>query len=1037
MKKILFILIPLIFPLLAFTQQRKITGNVINKNTLEALPGVSLKRVSSSTLSAVDGSFSLNVGAGENITVSHIGFATQNIRITGNMATLAIELIPGDASLDAVVVTGYTTERKKDLIGAISVLNMNDVKNIPTGSPLQTLQGRVPGMNITRDGTPGGGTKSVLIRGINTLGNNDPLYIVDGQPVDSKVMDRMDPNDIASLQVLKDAASASIYGSRASNGVIIITTKRGTGKKLRVDFNSGFTVQDYATHLKMLNTEQRGRALWQASINDGTNPNTDNTQYKYVWHTDAQGVAILDNVQANEWLDPNIQSGIKSGNTNWFDEISRPGNLIRNNVSLSSGSETYNLFISAGQLSNKGIVKYTDYDQLTLRVNSSFTALKGKLKIGENLQMANTKQTPIGSGQGGTPLDLGILDLPIMPVYAEDGSFAGPVGSGFSNRMNALQVSELSKDWKNRTKSIYGNLYLEYNVIPNLTFRSTVGFDYSTTQEIRINPRYSAGFLSMAVNNYSNNILQNTNLTWFNTLNYTLKKGRHQANILGGMEAIKNNSEFLNGYKEGFLIETPDYFQINSGTGLTSLTGSASGYRLMSYFSKINYSYNSKYLASLTLRSDGSSRFGDENKYGFFPAFSVGWRISDENFIKNNLDFISQMMIRAGFGRTGNQKIADDATFGLFIPGYGLTLTSARRNIGSAYDLNGLGSGTLPSGVIATQTANPALKWESTDEINIGTDISFLNQKLTVSFDYFSRKTNDILIKPPYLAVLGAGGSMWQNGATMENKGWEFVAGYNDEIGDFNYRITANVGSFKDKITYLPASVVRAYPGNVEKTIVGQSLSAMFGYITDGIFQDQAEVNAAAAQPGKGVGRLRYKDLNGDKVIDVRDQDWIGNSIPDFEYGFNLVLGYKDFRLTCFFQGVQGIKNYNGVKNQASFVGAFAGQNNSTLVLNAWTPQNTNTNIPAVSNFDRNNEVRMSTFQVENSSYVKLRNLQLGYTVPKRMQEKLSMSRAEIFISGSELLTIKSSKFSAPDPENPGSFYPIPRSVTLGLSVSF
>lgn len=1034
MKRLLLWLVPFLVPLFVLAQQRKVTGTVINKNTREAMPGVSIKGQTAAVTSADDGSFSLNVTTGEILAVSHVGFVSQQFKISSNTSTIAIELVPADITLETAVVTGYTTERKKDLIGAISVVNMNDVKNVPAGSPLQTLQGRVPGMNITRDGTPGGGTKSVIVRGINTLGNNDPLYIIDGQPVDSKVMDRLDPNDIESLQVLKDAASASIYGSRASNGVIIVTTKKGKNNKLRVDLSSNFASQEYATHLQMLNTEQRGRALWQAAINDGTDPNV-NTQYQYEWHKDPQGVAVLDKLTVAEWLDKTIQGGIRSGNTDWFKEISRPGNLWRNNISLSTGNETQSLFLSIGQLSNKGIVKYTDYDQLTIRLNTSLTALKGRLKVGENLQLANTTQTPIGNGQGGTPLELGILDLPIMPVYAEDGSFAGPVGSGFSNRMNALQVAELSKDWRNRTKGIYGTVYAEFSPLKNLTFKSSVGFDYSITQQVIINPRYSAGFLSSAVNNYSNNIAQNTNLTWFNTLNYALNRGNHVANILVGTEAIKSNSEFMNGYKEGFLVETPDYYQINAGTGLTSLTGSATGYNLLSYFSKINYAYKSKYLASVTLRSDGSSRFGEDNKYGFFPAFSAGWRISDENFVKNNIGFISQWMLRGGFGRTGNQKIADDATFGLFIPGYGIT--SARRNMGSAYDLNGIGSGTLPSGVIATQTANPGLRWESTDEINLGTDMSFFNQHLTASFDYFFRKTKNILIKPPYLAVLGAGGSMWQNGATMENKGWEFVAGYNNNAGHFTYRITGNLASFKDRVTYLPASVVRAYPGNVEKNIVGHSLSSLFGYVTEGIFQNADEVTNSPAQPGKGVGRIRYKDLNGDKVINVLDQDWLGNSIPDIEFGLNTQLGYKAFRLTFFFQGVQGIKLYNAVKNQASFVGAFAGQNNSTLVLNAWTPQNTHTNIPAVSNFDRNNEVRTSTFQIENASYVKLRNVQLGYTIPQNIQDKLRMSRAEVYIQGSELWTIKSKKFSAPDPENPGSFYPIPRSITLGVNVSF
>ncbi|MBE7171626.1 MAG: TonB-dependent receptor [Williamsia sp.] len=1035
MSRLLVVAVFFLFPWVMMAQQRRITGSIVNKNSRMMLEGVTVKGRTTTTTSAGNGSFSLAVSDGETIDISHVGYVPQAIRITANTTELTVELVPAETAMDAVVITGYTTERKKDLTGSISVVNMGDVKNIPSASPLQSLQGRVPGMSITRDGTPGGSAKSVLIRGINTLGNNDPLYIIDGQPVDSRVMETLDPNDIESLQVLKDAASASIYGSRASNGVIIISTKKGRSGRLRVDVNTGFTSQAYATHLQMLNTDQRGSALWQASINDGTDPNRDNTQYTYVWHRDAQGTAILDKMTVNEWLDKTIQGGIRAGNTDWFKEVSRPGYLLRNNISLSSAGETHNLFMSVGHLANQGIIKYTGYEQLSLRLNTSFNALKGKLKVGENLQLTTTGQTPIGSGQGGTPLDLAILDLPIMPVYAENGSFAGPVGSGFSNRMNALQVSELSKDWKNRSKGVYGNVYLDFTPIANLTFRSSLGFNYGLAQEVRINPRYSAGFLSMQVNNYSNNLLQNANLTWFNTLNYTWKKKDHNASFLVGTEAVKNDSSYMYGYKEGFLIETPDYFQINAGTGLTSLSGSATGYSLLSYFSKINYSFKSRYLASLTLRADGSSRFGENNRYGFFPALSVGWRISDESFVQDNLGFVSQLMLRSGIGRTGNQKIANDATFGLFIPGYGLT--SGRRNMGSAYDLNGAGSGTLPSGVIATQTANPSLKWESTDELNIGADFGFLQQKITGSFDYFSRRTNDILIKPPYLAVLGAGGSMWENGATMNNRGWELVAGYNTQVRDLNLRITGNISSFRDKIVYLPASVVRAYPGNVQKTIVGHSLSSMFGWVTDGIFQNQQEVDKSAAQPGKGIGRLRYRDLNGDGVIDVLDQDWLGNSIPDFAYGLNTVLNYKNFNLSFFFQGVQGIKYYNSVKNQSSFVGAFAGQNNATLVLNAWTPQHPNTNIPAVSNFDRNNEVRTSDFQIENASYLKLRNVQLGYSLPKGLQQKLRMTRADVYISGSELLTIKSDKYSAPDPENPGSFYPIPRSFTLGFNVSF
>lgn len=1035
-KQLLLIVFLLLSCLYGFSQGRVLQGKVVTDDG-SPLPGATITamKANKSVITDSQGKFLLPLTQPDTLVVRYIGYHTSYIPVSPAKNPGIIALTGSSRSLNELVVTGYQKERKKDLLGAISVVNMNEVKDMPVGSPLQAMQGRVPGMYIARDGTPGGGIHSVLIRGINTLGNNDPLYIIDGQPVGSQAVEMLDPNDIESFQVLKDAASASIYGSRASNGVIIITTKSAKSNKFKVDVNSSFSSQDYYSHLNMLNTEQRGRVLWQAAINDGTDPNV-NTQYTYLWHRDAQGNPVLDNMKVNEWLNKNIQGGIKAGNTNWFKEISQPGYLIRNNVSISSGSSTNNLFLSLGHLYNQGVVKYTNYEQFTFRINSSLNSLNKRIKVGEDLQIVSGTQTPIGSGQGGTTLDLAVLDLPILPVYAEDGSFAGPVGSGFSNRMNALEVAELSKNWKNHDKSAYGTIYLELSPITNLIFKSSMGIDYGLTQDIIINPTFQSGILSLPINNYSNNIRQNFNWTWDNTLNYHHEMGEHKLTILAGMEAITDKTSFLDGYKEGFLLQTPNYFQIDAGTGLSSLSGNESGYQLLSYFSKVNYSYKSKYLASITLRADGSSRFGQNNKFGFFPALSVGWRISDENFMKNNFGFISQLMLRGGMGHTGNQKIADNARFGLFIPGYGLL--SGRHNLGSAYDLNGAHSGTLPSGVIQTQTANPNLKWETTNEINIGTDFGFLDQKITGSFDYFVRNTYNILILPPHLAVLGEGGTLWENGATMKNKGWEFVLGYdNHQIGDFSYQVSASVGSFKDEVTYLPASVVSAYPGNAKKTIIGHSLSAMFGYVADGIFQNQKEVDNSAVQPGKDVGRIRYKDLNGDGVINVMDQTWLGNSLPDFEFGLNTVLGYKKFSLSFFLQGVQGIMEYNSEKNQATFLGAFAGQNNTTLILNAWTPQHPNTDIPAVSNFDSNDEERTSSYQIENGSYIKLRNIQLGYTLPKRIQQSLKMNSAEVYISGSQLFTIKTKDFTSPDPENPGSFYPISRSFTIGIHASF
>ena len=401
---------------------------------------------------------------------------------------------------------------------------------------------------------------------------------------------------------------------------------------------------------------------------------------------------------------------------------------------------------------------------------------------------------------------------------------------------------------------------------------------------------------------------------------------------------------------------------------------------------------------------------------------------------------MSDLKLRAGAGRVGNQDIGDNARFGLYRTNYG-TVVQSYGPVGTAYDLSGVGTGSLPSGYVSVQAANPDLKWESTDELNLGIDFGFLNNKFTGSFDYFTRKTKDILIQVPYAAIEGEGRSKYLNGATKNNKGFEFVINYQNTAGKFTYNINANIGSFHDKITYLPASVVRSYPGNVEKNILGQSQTAMFGYITDGLFQNEQEVAASAAQPGKGIGRIRYKDLNKDGKIDALDQNWLGNQLPDFSYGIGGNIGYKNFMLSFFLAGVQGISLSNGIKSSTDFVGTVAGMNYGTRTLEAWTPQNTGSSIPAVSLVNANDETRSSDYFIENASYLKLRNLQLGYNLPAGIVKRMHMTDLRFYLLGENLFTISDRKgvnqFTGPDPENPSNYYPRPTRLTLGLNLTF
>jgi TonB-linked SusC/RagA family outer membrane protein len=468
----------------------------------------------------------------------------------------------------------------------------------------------------------------------------------------------------------------------------------------------------------------------------------------------------------------------------------------------------------------------------------------------------------------------------------------------------------------------------------------------------------------------------------------------------------------------------------------------------LSYFGKINYTFSDRYLASVTLRDDGSSRFGANNRYGLFPAASVGWRISNESFMKN-IGWISDLKLRSGYGVTGNQEIGDQASLALYQTNYGtIGQTGSNQNTGqfanngTAYDLNGAGTGNLPSGYVLVQAANPNLKWESTKEFNEGIDFAFINNTIYGSFDYFTRKTTNILIQPPYTGALGEGHTQWVNGASKSNKGWELNLGYQNHAGKLTYNIQANLFAFHDKITYLPASVVGAYAGNVQQTILGHSAYSLFGYVAQGIYQNQQDVTGHATQPGAAVGRLMYKDLNGNGQIDALDQTWLGVQLPKLNYGLNVNLGYESWTFSFFLQGVQGGVVSNQHKANTDFLGLNPGVNIGERALSAWTAQNTKSDIPALSLVDNNNESRFSSYYVESGSYLKVRNVKLGYSVPaKVLGNQKIVGGVNIYLMGENLVTFYkkhgANAFSGQDPENPGNNYPIPRKLTAGVNISF
>ncbi|SDJ83487.1 TonB-linked outer membrane protein, SusC/RagA family [Catalinimonas alkaloidigena] len=1035
----------------ALAQSVTVSGTVTDA-TNEGLPGVSVlvKGTTRGTVTDINGSYSLdNLASSDTLLFTSVGFTSQSV-VVGSKNTINVTMLDDVQALNEVVVVGYTAERKVDLTGAIAVVELEPVKgqSMSSGNPAQALQGRVPGLYIERSGDPTGTTPRILIRGANTLGDNNPLYIIDGVPTTRpEVFASLNPSVIESVQVLKDASAASIYGSRASNGVLIVQTKnrvQGADEKFTVAFNSNVSVlSEQQQRFKMLNAVDRGRALWQASVNDRTDPASGYGEiYNFDWNGDYDN-PVLNSVTVKPFVggDPNVPAG----DTDWQDVMYKTGYVYNNDLTVSGGNERAFLLANFGYLHNTGILQYTGYRRYTGKLNANFNLFDNRLKFGVNSQFATSNETLASPdvGSAATP-GLAVSLAPTIPVYTLDGNFAGPLGSGYSDRNNPLLMQYINR-WDNTHRdSFLGNAYASLELLKNLNFRTSLGVDYNQVKVKNIEPRVANGFITRTIN--SLNLADNDylSLTFSNTLTYNLALGQHVFDFLVGTEAVKTDLTFLTASAQEFAVETEDFFVLNAATGLRNNTGDQTGSRLLSQFGKIGYRFGEKYLASFTLRRDGSSRFGANNRYGIFPAATVGWRLDQEDFMQE-LPSLSQLKLRAGYGTVGNQSIGDLSRFGLFAPRYGLTQEQVRRagfffdqfyNVGTAYDLAGANTGTLPSGFVSTQGANPDLRWESTTELNMGIDFGFWNQKLQGSFDYYTRVTRDILITPPVASAAGEGVLRTLNGATVKNKGWEFALGYSDETSNgLRYTVSTNFSGFKDRITELPEEVRTGFAGNAEQDILGQSQFAIFGYRTDGLFQNQADVDAHATQVGAAPGRIRYKDLNGDGMVNALDQEFFGTTLPTFQYGVSLNLSYRNFDLSAFGSGVAGRRGFDNYIFYNEFI---RGRDNvGPGTLTAWTPQNTSSTIPALTLSDGNNETRSSDYLFVKNSYFKLRNLSLGYTLPETAMGKLGpLSYLRLYLQAENLFWIKSGEFKGPDPERRDvNAIPVPSVYSLGLNV--
>ena len=1012
-----------------YAQSVTVHGTVLSKTDDEPLIGASVVAGGSSdgTSTDIDGNFTMTVPDGTTLTISYIGYVSATVKA---VPQLTVHLQENSEVLDEVVVVGYSTQRKVDVTGAITAVDVNEIAKQNENNPIKALQGRVPGMNISADGSPSG-SSTVRIRGIGTLNNNDPLYIIDGVPTKGG-MHELNPGDIESIQILKDAASASIYGSRAANGVIIITTKRGGD--LKINFDASVAAQFYTNRMKVLNAEGYGRAMWQAYVNDGQDPNTNGLGYRYNWGYDSEGNPQLNSISMSKYLDA---AGVTpAADTDWFDETTRTGFIQNYNLSVSGSTEKMSSFFSIGYYKNLGVLKYTDFERFSARVNTEFKPVKDVLTIGEHLTVNRTDEVQAPGGF----LENVLQANPSLPVYTTAGDFAGPV-AGYPDRENPLARLVRNKDNRYKYWRLFGDVYVNLAPFKGFNVRTTFGLDYSQKEQRIFTYPVTEGNVANPINAVEAKQEHWTRWMWNLVANYNIDFGRNHIDALAGMELNRETSSWFSGYKTDFSILNPDFMWPSAGVGKAQAYGSGDGFSLVSFFAKANYSFDSRYLLGVTVRHDGSSRFGRNNRYATFPSVSLGWRMNNETFLRDQT-WLDDLKLRLSWGQTGIQEISNLARYFVYVPNYGVT-ESGGQSYGTSYDIAGTNGGsTLSSGFKRDQIGNDGIKWETTTQYNAGLDWSMFNSRFFGSLDLYYKNTSDILVQMVGIAAMGEGSSQWINAGEMENKGIEVNLGYRNTTSyGLRYEITGNISAYRNKITDIPATVAAngTFGGNGVYSVIGHTFGAQAGYVADGIFCSQDEVDNHALQEGAGVGRIRWRDLDGDGRITEADQQWIYDPTPDFTYGLNVYLQWRDWDFSMFWQGSQGQDVISDLKKETDlWSGLNIGfLNKGERLLDAWTPSNPDSKIPALTRSDANNEKRVSTYFVENGSYLKLRNLQVGYTLPSKLTERIRMQKLRFYLSAQNLLTIKSKDFTGVDPENPNFGYPIPTNVTFGLNVSF
>ncbi len=1028
-KRKVFMSILCVIAALSTFAQTKITGKVTGNDDRLPVIGaaVKIKGSSQATQTNADGAFTISANQGDIIVVSFIGYDAKEVVIS-SQTNYAITLEPSSTSLNEVVVTGYSSERKKDILGSVAVVNVSKAIAFPTGSTSQLLQGQASGVVVLASGQPGT-EASINIRGVTSFGNTQPLVIIDG--IQGNIND-LNPNDIESIQVLKDAGAASIYGVRGANGVIVVSTKKGQVGSTKITYDAYYGQRQPRSG----NVFNIMSPLEQASVYSKIDPN----------HPIYRGGTVPDNLILGGYAangsaaadpsryvfdpaNPNNNYQIAKTNvegTDWFHEVFKSAPQMSHSLSASGGSDNANYLFSLNYLNEEGTLIETFLKRYALRANTIFNVGKNKnIRVGENAYLfyRNSPGIPGGNQNEGNAISFTYRMQRLIPVNDIAGNFAGTrLGTGeMGNAQNPVALQRLTKNNKQNSWNMFGNMFAEVDFLKGFTARTSFGGTVSNNYflNFNFNPYYNReGFTN------PNSLTEQANYfsqwTWTNTLTYAKILGKHNVKVLAGSEAVNSYGRAVGGSSNNFFSTDFDYLTLGNGTtDVVNFSGVGANSRLFSLFARADYQFNNKYLLNATIRRDGSSVFGIDSRFGFFPAFSAGWRVSEESFLKN-VEWLNDFKLRGTWGKMGSFANVDPANaYTLFNQGF----RTSYYAIGGANAITqGFNQGTI---------GNSKTSWEENVVTNLGLDMTFFKNQVSFSAEWYKKNINGLLFRAALPSTAGGALAPFVNLGDVTNTGFDFNLNYNSsKVKAFNYEVGLNFTTYKNNIVSLPGDFFNAGNSRINSLVrnaENNPISSFFGYDIVGLFSGPADVAASPTQSGAAPGRFKYRDINGDRAITPDDRTFLGDPNPDFTYGLNLGANYKQFDFSTILFGSQGNQALNYVKYWTDFVGTFVG-GKSRVLLDAWSPtnptaprdqwtvSNPSATVPVAeaANTDSNSG-QVNSYYVEDASFLKMRSLQLGYTLNPKLTQRYGIEKFRIYAQGANLFTI--TKYSGIDPE--------------------